>query len=230
MLPAPYVRKPKGVGKEPEGPVTDFEADIKLPPLSTGAGSQIRIPPALMPSDEDAAQYFQVFFDDIHPYVPVLSRAQFMHQWQNDRKSISPLVLEGLFACSGRLSDDPAQGAQWLALASRKMPSVSAASKLIVAGHEDYFLDHPRLSTLQGLLLLLKAREAAPKRGYFYKSWMTVKTAVSMAKSLDLDEHLAEHENGGSCDSSPIDCLTKTRIWQTLMILETVIGGPQGTL
>ena len=100
--------------------------------------------------------------------------------------------------------------------------------KLTSPGHEDYFLDTPRLSTLQGLLLLLKARESAPKRGYFYKSWMTVKTAVSMAKSLELDEHLAEHNANGSCDSDPIECLTKTRIWLTLMILEVVVGGPQG--
>ena len=57
---------------------------------------------------------------------------------------------------------------------------------------------------------------------------MTVKTAVSMAKSLDLDEHLSEHEDGGYCGSDPFECLAKTRIWQSLMIIEVMIGGPQG--
>lgn len=209
----PFIRDLQNEGKEGVGPVQDNEEDVKLPPLSTGAGSQIRIPPALLPSNEEASQYFQIFFDDIHPYVPVLNRAQFLRQWQTDRKSISALLLEAIFACTGRLSDDPAQGAQWLALATR---------------HEDHFLDKPRISTLQALLLLLKARESAPKRGYFYKSWMTVKKIVSMAKSLELNDHLADHEDGGTCGSDPIECLLKTRIWQTLMIVEVMVGGPQG--
>ena len=55
------------------------------------------------------------------------------------------MILEAIFACAGRLSDDPAQGTQWLALASK---------------HEDHFMDFPRLSTIQALLLLLKARES----------------------------------------------------------------------
>lgn len=89
-----------------------------MPPLSTGAGSAIRIPPELMPPDDEAMGYFKTYFDDIHPYVPVLHRSHLYYQWQNDRSSISPLLLEALFACAGRLSDDPAQGAQWLALAN----------------------------------------------------------------------------------------------------------------
>ena len=116
MFAAPYLRKAQSSGND-SGPVQDFE--VKLPPLSTGAGSQIRIPPALMPDEEEAQDYFNVFFENIHPYVPVIHRGFFQRQWQKDRKSISPLLLEALFACAGRLSDDPAQGAQWLALAAR---------------------------------------------------------------------------------------------------------------
>jgi len=46
-------------------------------------------------------------------------------------------------------------------------------------------MDVPRLSTLQALLIILKAREAAPKRGYYFRSWMTVVSCVQMAKDLD---------------------------------------------
>lgn len=73
-----------------------------------------------MPSNEDVQEYFKIFFRDIHPYVPVIHRGHLYQQWRNDRSSISPLLLEALFACAGRMSDDPAQGAQWLALATRK--------------------------------------------------------------------------------------------------------------
>lgn len=73
-----------------------------------------------MPAEDDVMAYFKIYFDEIHPYVPVISRAHLYYQWQHDRRSISPLLLEALFACAGRLSDEPAEGAQWLALANRK--------------------------------------------------------------------------------------------------------------
>lgn len=115
---APYTRQHGTNDTEPDGPVHD--AEIKLPPMSNTAGSQIRIPPALMPTEEDALHYFKVFFSDVHPYVPVVIRLHFNQQWQSNRGSISPLLLEAIFACAGRMSDDPAQGAQWLALANSK--------------------------------------------------------------------------------------------------------------
>lgn len=89
-------------------------------------------------------------------------------------------------------------------------------------------MDVPRLSTIQALLLLLKARESLPKKGYYYRSWQTVKTIVSMAKDLDLHEHYSYHADGRPCELRPIECLVHTRIWQALMVIEVMIGAPQG--
>ncbi len=89
-------------------------------------------------------------------------------------------------------------------------------------------MDVPRLSTLQALLLMLKAREAVPKRGYYYRSWMSIVQCVQMGKDLGLDEHYADHKAGRPCESSPAECLLKTRIWQTVFICEVMIGTPQG--
>lgn len=75
-----------------------------------------------MPPDDEVMSYFKTYFNDIHPYVPVVPRSQLYYQWQNDRSSISPLLLEALFACAGRSSDDLTQGAQWLAMANSKAP------------------------------------------------------------------------------------------------------------
>ncbi len=91
---------------------------ITLPPMASG-DMKLRIPPELMPDEETARQYFDVFFTNAHPYVPVLNKSQFYQQWQNNRESISPLILEAIFAIAGRLLDEPSQGHQWLALASR---------------------------------------------------------------------------------------------------------------
>lgn len=90
-------------------------------------------------------------------------------------------------------------------------------------------MDVPRLSTLQALLLILKAREAAPRRGYFYRSWMSIVQCVQMGKDLGLDEHFEDHKTGRHCDSTPAECTLKNRIWQTIMVCETMIGSSQGT-
>ena len=99
---------------------------------------------------------------------------------------------------------------------------------MFVLGHEDCFMDVPRLSTVQAMMILIKARESAPKRGYYYRSWITIKKIITMAHDLDLHEHYDQHKQGISCGSDPTECLIKTRIWQTLFILEVMVGAPQG--
>ena len=71
-----------------------------------------------MPPDEQVLDYFDIFFREIHPYVAVVHRSYLYWQWENARSSISPLLLESLFAVASRYSSNPAQGAQWLALAN----------------------------------------------------------------------------------------------------------------
>lgn len=199
-----------------------------------------------MPSDEEALNYFKIYFRDIHPYVPVIHRSHFYWQWENDRDSISPLLLESLFASAGRFSDSPAQSAQWLALANSELTFFLTttvhlsllASEFISFGlcicvylsteHESSFMDVPRLSTIQALLLLLKARESTPKKGYYYRSWQAVKTMISMSKDLDIHEHYGTHAEGKPCVLDPVKCLEQTRIWQTLLVVEAMVGGPQG--
>lgn len=191
------------------------EDDFKsvLPPTISGPDLKIRIPPELMPDEETVLQYFDMYFTNVHPFVPVLNKTLFYQQWHTNREAISPLILEAIFAIAGRLADEPAQGHQWLALASK---------------HADSFMDVPRLSTLQAMLIVLKARESAPKRGYYYRSWMTVVQCVAMAKDLGLDEHYDDHKAGKPCGSNQADCITKNRIWQTCFVTELMIGSPQG--
>ncbi|KAI1259498.1 fungal-specific transcription factor domain-containing protein [Xylariaceae sp. FL1019] len=213
---APYLNNKQALvtGQEEEPAVEDGD-DFKnmLPPVTVGPGSKIRIPPELMPEEDTILQYFDLYFTHIHPYVPVLNKTQLYQQWNTNRESVSPLLLEAIFAVAGRLADEPAQGQQWIALASK---------------HADSFMEKPRLSTLQALLIILKAREAVPKRGYYYRSWMSIVHCIAMARDLGLDDHFETHKAGKSCNSTPADCLTKTRVWQTIFICETMIAAPQG--
>ncbi|KAI1641646.1 uncharacterized protein F4817DRAFT_45343 [Daldinia loculata] len=212
---APYLNKRMAFAGQEEEPAVEDDDDFKnvLPPIPSGPGLKIRIPPELMPDDATIMHYFELYFTNVHPYVPVLNKTQLYHQWHTNRESISPLLLEAIFAVAGRLADEPAQGQQWIALASK---------------HADAFMDIPRLSTLQALLIILKAREASPKRGYYYRSWMSIVHCVAMAKDLGLDEHMDIHRAGKSCGSSHGECFTKSRVWQTIFVCETMIAAPQG--
>lgn len=211
---APYLRNKASFRRE-EQPVMDDDEEEELPPLPVGRGTKIRIPPELMPDDETVLHYFDLYFTHVHPYIPVLSKPLFYQQWNQNRASISPLLLEAIFAIGGRLAEDPGEGQQWLALASR---------------HADAFMDIPRLSTLQALLMILKAREAAPKRGYYYRSWMTIVQCVQMGKDLGLDEHFDDHQIGRGCECIPAECKLRTRLWQAIFVCEVMVGAPQGRL
>jgi hypothetical protein len=99
----------------------DYKNTLSLTP--TGPDLTVRIPPGLMPSEEQAMRYFEIFFTEIHPYLPIINKAYFYQQWRTNRDSISPLILEGIFSCAGRMSDDPSQGTKWLYIAGSKSPT-----------------------------------------------------------------------------------------------------------
>ncbi|KAF2707536.1 hypothetical protein K504DRAFT_383460 [Pleomassaria siparia CBS 279.74] len=206
---APYItNQKKNLAETP----AQEEYEVHLP-LSASLDHTVRIPPEMMPGEDQAIQYFEYYFTNIHPYCPVINKAYFYQQWQTARDSISPLMLEAIFACASLMLGDVSEGNKWLALASK---------------HEESFKDVSRLSTMQAMILLLKARESSPKRGYFWRSWMTVVSLVAMAKDLEMDEHYELHQMGKPCGSSVHDCVAKTRVWHTLFTLEVMIGGPQG--
>ncbi|KAK4897309.1 hypothetical protein LTR27_004829 [Elasticomyces elasticus] len=207
---APYIANEKK--SLAETPAMEEADDVALPP-SVGLDATVRIPPEMMPSDERAMDYFGYYFNYIHPYVPVLNRQAFYDQWRSARHSISPLLLEGLFACVSRYLEDPIESRRWLALAAR---------------HEESFKDVPRLSTIQAMILLTKAREFVPRRGYYYRSWMAVKYMTTMAFDLGIPEHHDQHRFGGTCKYSQVDCRIRTRVWQTLFLVELLVGAPQG--
>ncbi|KAL5116257.1 hypothetical protein ACEQ8H_005815 [Pleosporales sp. CAS-2024a] len=206
---APYITNMKKALAETPA---QEEYEVQLPP-SVSLDQTVRVPPEMMPQEEQALQYFDYFFTNIQPYCPVINKAYFYQQWSSARDSISPLMLEAIFACSTMMMGDHDEGSKWLALATK---------------HEESFKDVSRLSTMQAMVLLLKAREASPKRGYFWRSWMATVSLVAMAKDLELHEHHDTHRMGKSCGSTAHDCIAKTRVWQMCLIFEALIGGPQG--
>lgn len=205
---APYITRTQ---MAPDAPALE-EAEVVLP-ASIMADASIRIPPEMMPSEERATYFFNYYFDHIHPYCPVLHRATFLEQWRSNRHSMSPLLLEAIFACVARYLEQPVESRKWLALAAR---------------HEESFKDVPRLETIQAMIILMKARESISKRGYYYRSWMAVKYMTTCGIDLRLDVHHEQHQTMNRCSYDRIECMLRTRIWQTLFVLEILTGAPLG--
>ena len=114
---APYItNQKKALAETP----AQEEYEIQLP-ASVSLDHIVRIPPEMMPAEEQALHYFDYFFTNIHPYVPVVNKSYFYQQWQSARDSISPLMLEAIFACSTMMLGDVDEGNKWLALASSQL-------------------------------------------------------------------------------------------------------------
>jgi hypothetical protein len=120
---APYLRNKASFRREeaPAAVEDEDEYESIMPPVKAAPGLKIRIPPDLMPDEQTCLRYIELFFNNVHPFVPVLNRAMFMRAWTQHRDSISPLIVEAIFAIGGRLAEDPGDGQQWIALASRKL-------------------------------------------------------------------------------------------------------------
>jgi len=111
---APYITNMKKTLAETPA---QEEFEVQLPP-SVNMDHTIRIPPEMMPSEDGALHYFEYFFTNVHPYCPVINKAYFYQQWRNARDSISPLMLEAIFACATLMLGDVEEGSKWLALAA----------------------------------------------------------------------------------------------------------------
>lgn len=115
LRPAPYIANQQALAD----PRVEEQEPPALPPQSY-SNTSTRIPPEMWPSEQQAKQYFDYFFSNIHPYVPVVDRTSFYQLWQYDRYQIPPLILEGIFACSAHMLNHLEERNRWLALATRK--------------------------------------------------------------------------------------------------------------
>lgn len=46
----------------------------------------VTIRPSDMPTNEEAAEMFQIFFNHIHPYLPIINKAAFYRLWETQRE------------------------------------------------------------------------------------------------------------------------------------------------
>ena len=215
---APYLRSEHldavdGHEKTQDPQMSDDEMSRALQRLKPILDRKVQIPEYFLPRDDEALRYFDLYFKHAHPYVPVIDIVDFYEQWRTDRAAISPLILEAMLAIGAQVAGEMDLCCQWLLLFSKSVESCMGTQSL---------------GNLQGLLIGLKAHEAAPQPGYFGHSWKTVTDCVRIGKAIGLSEHFENHKYPFACRLDPTTCWLHRRIWQTVFVCETMIGTPQG--
>jgi hypothetical protein len=125
---APYIADQSKLSKVPA--IQEYEID--LPKSGVSGDMRIRIPDEMMPSEPQALEYFEYYFTNIHPFVPVLCQSEFYRSWNSERDSLPPLILEAIFACTTGMLGHLRESGKWLALASSTSPHILACKRLLI--------------------------------------------------------------------------------------------------
>ncbi|ORY80347.1 fungal-specific transcription factor domain-domain-containing protein [Protomyces lactucae-debilis] len=172
---------------------------------------------SLLPPTDLAFDLLNIFFDDLHPYLPVVNRQLFFQDYVSDRTVISPYLLLSIFALAARFSEDPRV---------RSLPDEPTTRGDIwwdlIQRYKDDFRDSPRLSTVQADVLNLKNLESRPEtKGYWYRAWFNLSCTLRMCKDLGL------HHVNRPMVTDP-DAVAGRRVWQVCFIYDQMMASSQG--
>ncbi|KAI8391023.1 fungal-specific transcription factor domain-containing protein [Radiomyces spectabilis] len=140
------------------------------------AGFPGEIPPALL----------EAYFVHVHKYAPMIHKPSFDPQITLRYDPPSKLLLYAMCAVASRWVADPSQHAPPM---PPGFPFYQRAFALI-----DEYLDVPRVSTIQALVLLTKYQEHYRRLGFFNRSGLFLSIAVRMCNDLGLSRLDTMHE------------------------------------
>ncbi|CAG8440938.1 15752_t:CDS:2, partial [Acaulospora colombiana] len=118
-------------------------------------------------------QLLEKYFNHFHPYFPIVNRGQFFRRL-NVEDQPSPLLLNAIYAVGALFPPT---------LTDSSNPSIYYER---ARGLLDHFIDVPRLSTVQALILLCMVDQGKPSS---YRSQTYSSMAVRMAQSIGLNRH-----------------------------------------
>ncbi|KAK4509145.1 uncharacterized protein ATC70_007495 [Mucor velutinosus] len=143
----------------------------------------------------------EIYFEHVHKYVPMIHKPSFLKQMHSTTNSPSRLLVYAMCAVASRWSPD----------------IIASTNATIPPGYTFYqkaldlldeFIDSPRISTVQALVLLVKYQEYHQRPGYFYRSYTYLRMASQMCNDLGL----------GQLEGDSYDIEAKRRtFWATFM-------------
>lgn len=133
----------------------------------------------------------QCYFDRVHPAMPFIAKSTFTES------KPSPILLNAIYAVSCKFV--PSLSLSSTAPKSMDPPGwtyYKTAISLL-----DAYMDIPRLSTIQALLLLAKYHEHIHRPGFFWRTRFFVQLAVDMSNDLGLCSKTANETTHCSHDT-----------------------------
>lgn len=122
----------------------------------------------------------QCYFDRIHPSMPFIAKSTLTGS------KPSALLLNAIYAVSSKFAPSTTSTAQ------RSMDPPGWSYYKAAMSLMDTYLDVPRLSTIQALLLLVKYHEHIHRPGFFWRTKFLLQLAVAMATDLGLSGNMVK--------------------------------------
>ncbi|KAG0313287.1 hypothetical protein BGZ97_010332 [Linnemannia gamsii] len=127
-----------------------------------------------------------IYFNSVHTFLPVIHKTSFLTLCQEGEFRVPPFLLMAICAVAARHATDfELQDIPDLANLKGHHALYDHARALL-----DTYIDVPRLSTVQGLLLLAYYQTKEKRSGHFFRIRMYVNLATRMALDMGLNKAL----------------------------------------
>jgi len=168
-------------GSSPSNDLPDFTSldweSTELPPPYT--------PPNNLLTPKAIGALMDIYFNSVHTFLPVVHKTSFLTLCQEGEYRVPPFLLMAICAVAARHATD---------LELHEIPELANLKCHALYDHArallDTYMDVPRLSTIQGLLLLAYYQIKEKRSGHFFRIRMYVGMATRMALDMGLHRTL----------------------------------------
>ncbi|KAF9113731.1 hypothetical protein BGX27_000892 [Mortierella sp. AM989] len=131
-------------------------------------------------------ELINIYFNSVHTFLPILHKASFLSLCHKGEYKVPPFLLMAICAVASRFtSESERQSLAKLGSMSDHHILFDHARALI-----DTFIDIPRISTIQGLLLLTFYQIKEMRHGHFFRVRVYLNMAIRMAQDMGLSQDL----------------------------------------
>ncbi|KAG0302749.1 hypothetical protein BGZ98_007267 [Dissophora globulifera] len=132
-----------------------------------------------------------IYFNSVHTFLPVIHKTSFLTLCQEGEYRVPPFLLMAICAVAARHATDfELQEIPELSNLKSHHALYDQARALL-----DNFMDVPRLSTIQGLLLIAYYQTKEKRSGHFFRIRMYLSLATRMALDMGLQRALIKGRN-----------------------------------
>ncbi|KAF9357511.1 hypothetical protein BGX34_009347 [Mortierella sp. NVP85] len=152
---------------------------------SVGSPPQYAFPTNLLPREVIGA-LIDIFFREAHPYLPLLHEPSFRTLFQDGEYRIPPFLLMAICAVASRHANGEEQQRMVEAGCPVNNHTLFDHARALI----DTFTDIPRVSTIQGLLLLTYYQIKEERTRYYFRTKTYLSMAVGMARDMGLSRDI----------------------------------------